>query len=198
MSDAPPTAATTPPATRASGGEARLLAGSFLAWCYNACVGRLPSRHLRRFYLRGYLARFGAGSSVQLGVRFLNGRKVSLGERNVVNFGTLLDGRHFPISTGDDVSIGPEAALLTLGHDPQSPDFHDRGGPIAVGSRAWIAFRAIVLPGVTIGEGAIVAAGAVVARDVPPYAIVAGSPARAVGQRNRDLTYRLDFDPFLL
>ena len=60
------------------------------------------------------------------------------------------------------------------------------------------ATLAIVLPGVTIGEGAIVAAGAVVTRDVAPYTIVAGAPARPVGERRRDLSYQLNFDPSLI
>jgi len=196
-SDTPPTDAP-PRAAESGGGRARLYAGALLAYLYNAWVGRIPSRRIRRAYLRRYLGSYGAGSTVQLGVRFLNGRKVHLGRRNVVNFGTLIDGRRYPVEFGDDVSIGPEATVLTLGHDPQSPDFRDLGGVVRIGSRAWIACRAIVLPGVTIGEGAIVAAGAVVTRDVPPYTIVAGAPARAVGERNRDLTYHLDFDPFLI
>jgi maltose O-acetyltransferase len=129
--------------------------------------------------------------------RFLNGRKVYLGDRNVLNFGCLLDGRVYPIHIGNDVSIGPEATILTLGHDPQSPDFADKGGEVVIGNHAWIAYRAIILPGVRIGEGAVVAAGAVVTRDVEPFAIVAGSPARKVGERNRNLSYQLNFHPFL-
>jgi acetyltransferase-like isoleucine patch superfamily enzyme len=72
-----------------------------------------------------------------------------------------------------------------------------KGGDVMIGSRAWIGYRAIILPGVTIGEGAVVAAGAVVSRDVPPYTVVAGNPARAIGDRPRDLTYRLEFRPWL-
>lgn len=134
---------------------------------------------------------------MQLGCRFLNGRKVHLGPGNVINFGTLIDGRGYRVRTGADVSIGPEAAILTLGHDPQSGDFADRGGDVLIGDRAWIAYRAIVLPGVVIGEGAVVAAGAVVTRDVAPYAIVAGNPARQVGSRRQELGYALDFRPWL-
>lgn len=185
------------PQPAAGGGALHVLAGAVLAYGYNAWVGRMPSRHLRRAYLRTYLGAFGKGSAVQLGVRFLNGRKVRLGRRNILNFGTLIDGRKFPVEIGDDVSIGPEATVLTLGHHPQSPEFADLGGAVTIGSRAWVAYRAIILPGVNIGEGAIVAAGAVVSRDVEPYTIVAGSPARAVGKRNRELTYELDFDPVL-
>jgi maltose O-acetyltransferase len=110
----------------------------------------------------------------------------------------LMDGRCYKIITGDDVSIGPEAAILTLGHDPQSPEFVDKGGDVIIGARAWICFRAIILPGVSIGEGAVVAAGAVVSRDVKPYSIVAGSPAKPVGTRSKDLRYSCNYAPWLV
>jgi acetyltransferase-like isoleucine patch superfamily enzyme len=176
---------------------ARSFLGAVLAWLYNALIGRVPSRTVRVLFLRMWLARYAAGTGVQLGCRFLNGRKVSLGPRTVINFGCLLDGRTYPVTTGSDVSIGPEASILTLGHEPQSPDFADRGGPVTIGDRVWIGYRAMVLPGVTIGEGAVVAAGAVVTSDVAPYTIVAGNPASAIGERNRDLIYRLEHRPWL-
>jgi maltose O-acetyltransferase len=130
-----------------------------------------------------------------MGCRFLNGRKVFFGERNVINFGCLFDGRRYAIKTGSDVSIGPEATLLTLGHDPQSPDFADRGGDVLIGDRVWIGYRALILPGVKIGEGAVVAAGAVVTREVEPFAIVAGVPARKISERTRKLNYHLHYNP---
>jgi len=176
----------------------RVFIGTLLSFFYNALVGRFPSRSLRRLYLRFYLMRFGSGTGVQLGCRFLNGRKVALGDRNVINFGCLFDGRVYPITVGSNVSIGPEASILTLGHDPQSPDFADRGGPVTIGNRVWIGYRAVVMPGVNIGEGAVVAACAVVTRDVPPFTIVGGNPAREIGTRTRDLRYALDFRPWLL
>lgn len=175
----------------------RVFAGAILAWLYNALIGRLPSRTLRGLFLRGWLAQLGAGAGVQIGCRFLNGRKVTLGARTIVNFGCLIDGRHHEVVTGSDVSIGPEATILTLGHDPQSADFATKGGPVTIGDRAWIGYRALVLPGVTIGEGAVVAAGAVVTRDVAPYTIVGGNPAKEIGTRSRELTYRLAFRPWL-
>lgn len=176
----------------------RVLAGSLLAYGYNRWLGCFPSHAVRRAYLRAWLGNVGGGTSIQMGCRFLNGRKVFLGERNVVNFGCLLDGRRYCITTGNDVSIGPEAAILTLGHDPQSAGFEDSGGDVTIGDRAWIAYRAIVMPGVRIGEGAVVAAGAVVTGDVEDYQIVAGVPARPVGARNRELDYHLRFEPFLV
>ena len=176
----------------------RVIAGSVFSYTYNNWIGSIPSRSIRKVYLRQYLGELGTGTSVQMNCRFLNGRKVHLGERNVINFGSLLDGRHYEIRTGSDVSIGPEASILTLGHDPQSAGFSDRGGPVIIGNRVWIAYRAIILPGITIGEGAVIAAGAVVTQDVEPYAIVAGSPARKVGERQKDLIYKLEFNPFLV
>ncbi|MEO5705658.1 MAG: acyltransferase [Alteraurantiacibacter sp.] len=175
----------------------RATAGTLCAFAYNHIVGRFPSRTLRHAFLSLWLGRMGKGSGVQLDCRFLNGRKVKLGQRNVINFGTLIDGRSYSVTVGNDVSIGPQASVLTLGHDPQSPDFADRGGPVTIGDKVWIGFGALILPGVTIGEGAVVAAGAVVTRDVAPHTIVGGNPAREIGQRTPNLAYRLNFRPWL-
>ena len=176
----------------------RLLAGGLVALGYNHCFGNIPSRALRKVYLRVWLGSFGLGTSVQMNCRFLNGRKVHFGKRNVINFGCLFDGRKFQIRTGDDVSIGPEAAILTLGHDPGSPEFTDRGGDVTIGSRVWIGYRALILPGLTLGDGSVVGAGAVVTKSVEPFTIVAGNPARKIGERNRELCYQLNYNPFLL
>jgi maltose O-acetyltransferase len=176
----------------------RVICGTLVAHIYNTVITRMPSRHLRTCYLKMFLREIGEGTGVQMGCRFLHGRKISLGKRNVINFDCLFDGRRYPIRTGDDVSIGPEAAILTLGHDPQSPDFVDRGGEVTIGNHVWIGYRALVLPGVSIGEGAVIAAAAVVTRDVTPFAIVAGSPARKIGERTRQIDYRLDFQPLLV
>ena len=176
---------------------ARLLVGTLAAFVYNSVISLAPSWTLRHAYLRVWLAGLGHRAGVQRGCRFLNGRKVRIGARAVINFDCLLDGRHYSIEIGEDASIGPEAAILTVGHNPQSADFATEGGAVLIGPRAWVGYRAIVLPGVTIGEGAVVAAGAVVSRDVAPYTIVAGSPARVVGERRRELSYRLDYRPWL-
>lgn len=176
----------------------KLIIGSTASFAYNTFIGKLPSRSLRNSYLRIYLLALGAKTNVQMGCRFLNGRKVSLGDRNAINFGCLFDGRKYEIRIGNDVSIGPEATILTLGHDPQSVSFEDRGGDVTIGDRVWIGYRALVMPGVTIGEGAVVAAGAVVTKDVEAFAIVAGVPARPIGTRNPDLNYKLDYRPWLV
>ncbi len=177
--------------------DKRLILGTLFSYGYNHWLSSCPSRRVRRLFLQWYLGSLGKGSGVQMGCKFLNARRIYLGERNVINFGCLLDGRKYEIRLGNDVSIGPEASILTLGHNPQSSDFADRGGEVRIGDRVWIGFRATILPGVTVGEGAVIAAGAVVTRDVEPYTIVAGTPARKIGERNRDLCYHLSFDPLL-
>ena len=175
----------------------RLLAGTLLAYIYNDWVGKVPSRRLRSLFLDCYLGSCGTNSAVQLRCRFLNGRKVHLGMGNVINFGCLFDGRQFNIRIGDNVSIGPEATILTLGHDPQSSSFADRGGDVVIGDRVWIGYRAVILPGVTIGEGAVIAACSVVTKDVAPHTIVAGNPARKIGERQLKMSYNLLFRPWL-
>ena len=177
--------------------NARIFSGALLAYFYNSWIGHFPSRSVRGLYLKAWLGKLGVQSGIQMGCRFLNGRKIFLGKRNVINFGCRLDGRKFCIRTGHDVSIGPGAAILTLGHDPQSPDFSDRGGDVVIGDRVWIGYRAIVLPGVTIGDGAVVGSGAVVTTDVDPHTIVAGNPAKVIGQRPKELTYELHYRPWL-
>jgi acetyltransferase-like isoleucine patch superfamily enzyme len=193
----------------------RCIAGGVFSYLYNHWFANLPSRRVREVYLRGWLGTLGAKSGVQMGCRFLNGRKVFLGDRNVINFGCLFDGRKFCIRTGSNVSIGPEATILTLGHDPRSATFEDRGGDVVIGDRVWIGYRAIVLPGVSIGEGAVVGAGAVVTKNVEPYTIVAGNPARKIGERaaaqeigdssskmgdreKQGFEYELDYRPWLV
>lgn len=87
------------------------------------------------------------------------------------------------VTIGSHVLIAPGAMLTVLGHDPAQAHLPNRAAPIVVGDRCWIGARAVVLGGVTVGEGAVVAAGAVVTEDVPPWTIVGGVPARVLGPR---------------
>jgi maltose O-acetyltransferase len=128
--------------------------------------------------------------------RFYCPAGITIGTHTVINREVLLDGRS-GLTIGNNVSISEGAVILTLEHDPNSPTFENRGAPVAIHDRVFIGTQAMILPGVTIGEGAIVAARAVVTRDVAPYTIVAGVPARPIGERTRELTYTLDYRKFL-
>ena len=97
---------------------------------------------------------------------------------------------HAPLVIGNCVVINDAVRILTGTHDINSGEFRQINLKVAIGDYAWICTGALLLPGVQIGEGAVVAAGAVVSRDVPPYIVVAGVPARSVKIReNRELKY---------
>ena len=126
---------------------------------------------------------------------FATGWSLRIGANTAINRRCYLDARQ-GIEIGDNVNVSPEVYILTYQHDPQSPTFASYGAPVVIEDHAWIGVRAILLPGVRIGEGAVVAAGAVVTADVPPYAIVAGVPATVKQERTRDLRYRTDWHPW--
>jgi len=90
------------------------------------------------------------------------------------------------IIIGDNVAIGPEVSFFAAGHNTQDINLQDTGAPIVVESNVWIGGRSIILQGVTIGEGAVVAAGSVVTKDVAPYTIVGGVPAKYIKRRETD------------
>ncbi|MDH4135796.1 MAG: acyltransferase [Anaerolineae bacterium] len=158
-----------------------------------ALIGYLPSHTLRlASYRLLFGIKIGSHTSIHRGCRFYNPSGVTIGQHTVINRGVLLDGRR-PLTIGDNVSISEEAMLLTLEHDPDSPTFEMRGEPVVIKDRVFLGTRVIVLPGITIGEGAVVAAGAVVSYDVEDYAIVGGVPARMIRYRNRGLNYQLNY-----
>lgn len=187
---------------RARPGVLSLFAAHVLNYVTNHLVGRIPSYALRRAWYGGVMGiAMGAGSSVQLGCylwsygpRSNRRNRTAIGARTIVNRGCCLDARS-GLRIGDDVSISPEVALLTTQHDVNSHDFALQGRAVVIEDHVWIGMRAMVMPGVTIGRGAVVAAGAVVTRDVAPLDIVAGVPARPVGRRKIDPDYSLEQPP---
>ena len=157
----------------------------------NYVVTYVPFPRLRHFLLRRmYLIKIGPGSYVHMGVKYKRPRSIEIGRNSVINPGVLLDGR-ISLKIGDNVDIGEQVSFYCGGHDVQSPDYRAFMEATAVGDRACIYARAMVIRGVNIGEGAVVAAGSIVTKDVPPYTIVAGIPAKKIGERTRDLRYEL-------
>ena len=114
------------------------------------------------------------------------GKHVTIGDT------AFLDGRS-GLTIGDNVNLGSHVSIYTREHDVNSPTFAETGGPVVIGDRAWVSSHSVVLPGIVIGEGAVVAAGAIVTKDVAPYTIVGGNPAKPIGRRNSELTYELGY-----
>lgn len=151
----------------------------------------VPSHAVRLWiYKNVYQMQVGNGSTIYRTPEVRAAHKIRIGKNSSIGKNAILDGR-CGISIGDNVNLSSEVAIWSLQHDVQDPNFAAVGGPVVVGDRAWLSFRATVLPGVSIGEGAVVAANAVVTKDVAPYAIVAGIPARVIGERNHELRYTL-------
>lgn len=165
-------------------------------YCFNHLINRLPSHRLRLLFYRRVF-KIGTGTSFLMHVVIRYPGNVSIGRHSTINYDCVLDGRGAEIIIGNNVNIASEVMIWTQEHDPDSPTHQTISKPVVIGDYAWIASRAIILPGVTIGEGAVVAAGAVVTKDVPPYAIVGGNPAKFIRERSKDLRYELNYFPFL-
>lgn len=171
------------------GGAAKLLGIRVINYVTNHVVSHIPSYTIRHAWYRRVLGiRLAPGAAVHLdcymwfygpgGIRRMG---VSIGAHSRINRACTIDLRG-GLTIGDNVSISAESAILTSAGMANSI----RAGeakPVTIEDNVWIGLRAVVMPGVTIGRGAVIGAGAVVMRDVPPLAVVFGSPARPVGQR---------------
>ncbi len=168
---------------------------AFAYYVYNTIVTRVPAYGVRHWYLRTVFGvRLGPGSSIHMGC-FVTGGNITIGKNSVVNRNCFLDGRA-GIDIGDNASISAETCIITLGHDPRSPDFSTTGEKVVIGDYAWIGMRALILPGVRLGRGCIAGAGSVVTKSFDDFSIVAGNPAKKIGQRPTDLRYDPRYFPY--
>jgi maltose O-acetyltransferase len=155
-------------------------------------VGYVPSHTFRRWVYDRAGIKLDPSSSIHWRARFFVPSGIAIGPYTTIGDGAFLDGRE-GIVIGSCVNIAGEVRIFTREHDVQSPDFVETGGPVLIGDYAYLGTRVTVLPGVRIGNGAVVASGAVVTRDLEPYMIVGGVPATTIGRRTRDLRYRLGY-----
>jgi maltose O-acetyltransferase len=151
-----------------------------LAQRYNASDPLDPDA--RRRLLLEMLGSLGEGSEIRPPLYCDYGHQIYVGARTFVNFGLIaLDVAR--ITIGDDVQIGPRVQLLTPTH-PLEPDPRrdkwEAASPVTIADNAWLGGGVVVCPGVTVGADTVVAAGAVVTKDLPPGVLAAGVPARVV------------------
>lgn len=161
-------------------------------------LGRVPSQRLRRGVLcRMFGARVGSGTVLYGGFEIRSPRRLEIGAQSVIGHRAVLDARG-GLTVGRRVNLSSEVMIWTAQHDYRDPQFAAVFKPVRIGDYAWLGPRCIVLPGVTIGEGAVVAAGAVVTKDVAPYAVVGGVPARPIAERPQGLEYNPSESPMPL
>jgi len=154
-------------------------------------VGLVPSHFIRRFFYRLFGAKIGSGSTIHTGAVFYNIANLKIGKDTIIGESVVLDGRE-EIIIGDHVDFASEVMIYNSHHDIHSEDFKAISALVTIGDFVFIGPRAIILPGVNIGRGAVVAAGAVVTKDVEDFKIVAGVPAKEIGERkNKDPHYKL-------
>lgn len=154
-------------------------------------VGHIPFHSVRNFFYRASGMSIGRGSTIHMWANFFEPGNIKIGEDTKIGDHVFLDGRA-PLIIGNHVDIASSVMIYNSEHDLDSPEFAAREEKVEIGDYVFIGPRAIILPGVTIGKGAVVAAAAVVTKDVPEFAIVGGVPAKRIGERkNRKLNYRL-------
>lgn len=153
----------------------------------NVFINKIPSRHFRRLFYKLMGAKIGK-SYLFRRVEVLSPKGLEIGDHSTVGWFSLLDSRG-GVKIGDNVCIASYVKLITGSHNINSPEFEAVFSPIVIEDYAWICTGATIIQGVRIGEGAVVAAGAVVTHDVKPYTVVGGVPAKEITTRSRKLNY---------
>ena len=158
---------------------------------YRATAAWLPeSRHSRfakwwrRFWAKRIVTSCGKNVNFERKAQFTP--KLSIGDNSGVGIGYEINGK---VTIGTNVMMGPEVVVYTTGHKFDRTDIPmmEQGSteerPVSIGNDVWIGRRVMIMPGVTIGDGCVIGAGAVVTKDIPPYSVAGGVPAKVLKSR---------------
>ncbi len=160
----------------------RFLSELRLYFC-NELISLFPSRSIRHwFYTKVMKFEIDSECSIFMHCRFDCAEGLTIGKHSTVNSNCRLDTRG-GITIGANVSISSETIILTGDHDMNTIDFMGRNRPVIIKDYVWIGTRATILPGVTIGKGAIIGACTLVSKDIAPYSVVVGVPGKVVKMR---------------
>jgi len=146
-------------------------------------VGFIPFHMIRKFFyvLSGIKMDY-FQTTIHIGANFFNPSNITIGKDTIIGDHCFLDGRA-PLKIGNHVDIASQVLIYNDEHDINSPKFGNSFGSVEIGDYVFIGPRAIILPGTKIGKGAIVAAGAVVTKNIPDYEVWGGVPAKKISDR---------------
>jgi len=179
---------------------------SFMIYCYNfkrffpslkfyffnGLLTFFPNHRIRVFYLKNIMGiKIGKSCFIHMGARFEG--NISIGNNSVIGRNCVLLG---DITIKNNVSITAETYIFTSSHIINSPTFATFNKSIIIEDYAWIGARAMILPGVRIGKGAVLGAASTATKDIPDNSIFAGAPAKEIGKRSELLEYTLVYFPF--
>lgn len=147
------------------------------------CAGYIPSHSIRKFTYKRAGYQIGNGSTIHTHAIFYALGGLRIGEDTIIGEKATLDTRG-NLVIGDHVDIASDVMIYTSQHDIQSPTFSAVNAKVTIEDYVFIGPRSIILPGVTVGKGAVIGAGAVVTKNVEPFTVVGGIPAKVIGKRN--------------
>lgn len=162
-------------------------------YIFCGAIALLPFHNLRILLMRCLGAKIGKKVGLYRGFEIRSPWKLEIGNSTLIGHNALLDARKGLI-IGSNVNLSNDVMIWTLHHDYNSEFFDTIGDRVVIEDYCWICSRAVILPGVKIGYGAVVAAGSVVTKDVQPYTVVGGIPAKVISVRNKKLSYNLGND----
>lgn len=165
----------------------------FYLFLINNLILNIPLQSLRLLFFKILSINNTVNFKINIlkGVRVLNPRNIVFGKNIRINKGVLLDGRGAKIFIGNNVDIAVDSIIWTLSHDPND-DYHSTfAREVIIEDYVWIGAKSIIMPGVKIGKGAVVAAGSVVTKDVASMDIVGGTPAKYIKKRENKLSYTI-------
>ena len=157
----------------------------------NYIINQIPFHGIRMSAYRRLGIKIGQGSTIFMSTFMQRAEDITIGEASVINQHCYLDGRG-GLVVGNNVNISSHVILIAGSHDLNDGEhcagFHKA---ITVEDYVWLCTRCTILPGITVGRGAVVAAGSVVTKHVEPYTVVAGTPAVKIAERNQELHYSI-------
>jgi len=151
----------------------------------------VPINWFRIAVLRAWGGAVGSDVAIHHGFQVRSARRLRLGSHIFIAEGVTLDARG-GLTIGDNVSLNSDVQIWTAQHDWRSHDFAYVASPSSIGSRCWVSTRVTILPGVDVGEGAVMAAGSVVTSNVEAFCLVGGIPAKKIADRPHDIDYTIE------